>query len=107
MCGVLLAGRIVRGSCQAGIGDLPDLINRPHLFGHKVQLDYQPALLYCLSYELRRREQLQANANYLTSDPWRRWAKVYETLPQVLYAKSGATDAPLEKTCGQPMDPKL
>jgi len=55
------AGKYVRGICIFGVGDLPDLSSRPHLFANKFNVNFEPLAYDCLEELLHNRTRLELN----------------------------------------------
>ena len=57
-------GKIVRGVCVFGVGDLPALVRRRELFANKFYVTYEPLALDCLETWLRHKEICLPNFDY-------------------------------------------
>ncbi len=81
-------GKYHHGSCVFGIRDLPQLVQANELVAHKVFLNYQPLLFFCLKYSLDQRTNSLTEKTVLNLD-------FYKKLPAVRYqnlAKSSKTE---------------
>lgn len=63
-------GKFVRGVCVYGLGDLPSLVTRAHLFVNKFHLDYQPLALLCLE-EWHRNRTARPDTRYFNETFYR------------------------------------
>ncbi len=58
-----ILGKLTRGSCAFGVGDIASLIERPELVAHKFYLNFQPAAYFCLFDRIENRSFNQPKFN--------------------------------------------